>query len=71
MGNIIFGIIIIIAGVLFLKFHRLIADNIGSGMASYDKFKLYALITCGIGFIVMLNIHIIFFEWIVSLIFDR
>ena len=52
------GILILLAGAAFLRWHQKIADNLGSGVSSYDKYKLWALICCGVGFIVMLNLHI-------------
>ena len=51
------GFLIVLAGVIFMRFHQTIADNLGSGMASYDRFKLWALITCGLGLIVSVNLH--------------
>ena len=56
-GSFFLGIGIIIAGVAFMRWHQVIADNLGGGVSSYDKFKLYALITCCLGFLVMLNLH--------------
>lgn len=71
VGSFFFGLMILIVGVLFIRFHQVLADNFGSGVASYDRYKLYALITCGVGFIVMLNIHTLFFEWFFSMLFRR
>jgi hypothetical protein len=57
VGSFFFGFIILLAGVAFVKWHQVIADNLGSGVSSYDRYKLWALITCGVGLIVMVNLH--------------
>lgn len=51
------GLLIVGAGVAFLRWYQPIADNLGSGVSSYQRFQLWALITCGVGFIVMVNLH--------------
>ncbi|MCX6728842.1 MAG: hypothetical protein NTV39_03690 [Candidatus Saccharibacteria bacterium] len=51
------GFIIVAVGAAFMLWHRVIADNLGSGVSSYDRFKFWALITCVVGFVVMLNLH--------------
>ena len=51
------GFIIVAVGAAFMLWHQVIADNLGSGVSSYDRFKLWALITCIVGFVVMLNLH--------------
>ncbi len=50
------GLGVMIVATIFLRFYRLIADNLGSGIADYEHYKLYALIAIGIGFLTMLNI---------------
>jgi hypothetical protein len=51
------GFIIVAIGTAFMIWHQVIADNLGSGVSSYERFKFWALITCIIGFVVMLNLH--------------
>ena len=58
LGAFSLGILILAAGVVFVRYYQVIADNLGSGVMSYDRFKLAALITCGIGLIVALNLHV-------------
>lgn len=65
------GLLIIIAGVAFVRFHQVIADNLGSGVASYDRYKLYAFITCGLGFLIMTNLHVALLTWFFGSIFGR
>jgi len=51
------GLIIVIVGILFMRWHQVIADNLGSGVSSYDRYRLVALITCIVGLLVTLNLH--------------
>lgn len=51
------GLLLVIAGVAFLRWYQPIANTLGSGVSSFERFKLWALITCGVGFIVMVNLH--------------
>lgn len=71
LGAFFVGLLLLAVGVAFVRFHQWVADNFGGGVGSYEKFKLYAFLTCIFGFIVMLNIHTIFLEWFVDLIFRR
>ena len=58
LASFFWGVIILVLGAVFLRFHQVIADNLGSGVASYDKYKLYAIGTCALGLIVMINLHV-------------
>ena len=71
LGSLVLGLLIMIAGAAFMRWHQVIADNLGGGVSSYDKYKLYALITCGIGFLVMTNLLWFVLGSILSLIFKR
>jgi len=57
LGSFFIGLIIVIVGVIFMRWHQVIADNLGSGVMSYDRYKLWALAACCLGFLVMLNLH--------------
>ena len=57
IGSFFVGLLILAAGVAFVKWHQVIADNFGSGVASYDRYKLTGFIACGLGLIVMINLH--------------
>ena len=50
-----FGILVLIAGGIVVVFHQKLADNLGSGVSSYDRFKFWGLVTCGVGFAIMLQ----------------
>jgi hypothetical protein len=70
-GSFFLGLVILAAGIAFVKWHQIIADNLGSGVSSYDRFKLWAFITCGLGFLVMLNLHTLILAWFFGLLFAR
>jgi uncharacterized membrane protein YidH (DUF202 family) len=63
------GLLILVAGAAFVRWHRVIADNMGSGVVSYERYKLWAFITCGVGLVVMLNLHIVLLGWFFSMLF--
>ena len=65
------GVVILIIGVIFVRFYQWIADNFGGGVGSYERYKLYAFITCGLGLIVMVNIHAVLLGWFFGMIFNR
>ncbi len=71
IGTFFIGIIILIVGAAFMRWHQVIADNLGGGVMSYDKYKLWALITCCIGFLVMLNLHWFILGNLFLMIFKR
>ncbi len=56
-GSFFVGFLIVVAGVAFMRWHQAVADNLGSGVSSYDRFKLWALITCIVGLLVSVNLH--------------
>jgi hypothetical protein len=70
VGSFFVGLLILLAGVAFVRWHQIIADNFAGGVSSYDKAKLWALITCGVGFIVMLNLHTMLLKAFFGLFFN-
>ena len=70
-GSFFVGLLIIIAGVLFVRWYQKIADNFGSGVASYERYRLVAFIVCGLGFVIMLNIHSVILTIIFNSIFGQ
>jgi len=56
-GAFILGILILAASGALVVYYRPIADNFGSGAASYDSYRIWGLIGCGLGLVVMLNLH--------------
>ncbi len=71
VGSFFMGLVILAIGVAFVKWYQPIADNMGSGVASYERFKLWAFITCALGFLVMLNLHVVLLTWLFGLFFNR
>jgi len=63
------GIAILIIGGLMVIFYQKIADNFLGGVGSYEKTKLYGLIVCGIGIIIMTSLHSIPLNWLVHSLF--
>ena len=63
------GIIVLLASGALTAWYRPIADNFGSGVSSYDRFRLWGVIGCGIGFILMLNLHTLILTVIFSQFF--
>ena len=70
IGSFFIGLLILIAGAALVRWHQAVADNFGSGVASYDRYKLWALIACALGFIVMLNLHTVILTWFFSMFFS-
>ena len=69
IGSFFIGLLILIGGAALVRWHQVVADNFGSGVASYDRYKLWALIACVLGFIVMLNLHTFILTWFFSMLF--
>lgn len=67
-GWMVAGLVIAAAGGAIVYFHRQIADNLASGVSSYEKVKLFGVITIVIGLLVTANLHILVLQLIVRLI---
>ena len=70
-GWMIGGIVIAIAGGLIVVFYRQIAENLASGVSSYDRVKLFGIITVVVGLLVTANLHIMVLTLITNLLFHR
>ena len=66
-GAFMLGILITVIGAVMLRFYQPLADNLSSGVMSYDRFKLAGLIVVGLGLIVMLNLHTLILEALIGL----
>lgn len=51
------GVLMVAVGAVFMRWHAWVADNFGSGVGSYERYKLYALITVGLGLLATVNLH--------------
>jgi hypothetical protein len=69
IGSFFIGLLILLIGVGFVRWYQVIADNLGGGVSSYDRFRLVGLLTCLLGFIVMLNLDTLILTWFFSLLF--
>lgn len=62
------GFVIMAIGVLIIRFHQQIANNLASGLASYDKVKLFGIICCAVGALFITNLHSTLIRLIMHLI---
>jgi hypothetical protein len=69
IGSFFVGFLILVAGVAFVRWHQWVANNFGAGVGSYDRYKLYATLTCVLGLVVMVNLHAVILMAIVDAIF--
>jgi hypothetical protein len=63
------GLAVTALGIAFLRFYKEVADNMGNGVASYDHYKIAALIVCGAGILMTFNLHNLVIGFIANLIF--
>ena len=57
LGAFFFGLLVLGGGVAMIVFHKEIANNFMYGVGSYDKVKMWGLILCGLGIVIMTNLH--------------
>ncbi len=69
LGSFFFGIMIIIAGILLVRFHAWFADNFAGGVGSYERFKFFGAAACLLGTIVSFNLHTLVLGALVRAIF--
>ncbi len=65
------GLVIALAGGLIVVFYRQIAEGLANGVSSYEKVKLFGVITIIVGLLITANLHILILNFITSLIFKR
>ena len=65
------GLLITLIGGLIVIFYRQISDNLVSGVSSYEKVKLFGVITIIIGLLITANLHISVLTLIANLFFKR
>ena len=68
-GWLFIGIVIMLAGAALVAWYRPVADNFGGGVGSYERYRLWGLITVGVGFAIMLNLHSVLLNLLFSMIF--
>ena len=65
------GLVITLAGGLIIIFYRQIAENLANGVSSYDRVKLFGVITVIVGLLVTANLHIFVLNLIAKLMFGK
>ena len=70
-GWMIGGLFIAFAGGLIVILYRQIADNLANGVSSYERVKLFGVITIIVGLLITANLHIFIFILITNLLFKR
>ncbi|MBO7718141.1 hypothetical protein J6S37_01435 [Candidatus Saccharibacteria bacterium] len=65
------GLVIAAVGALIVIFYRPIAENLVNGVSSYDKVKLFGVITIIVGLICTANLHTFILGLLVKLLFNR
>ena len=63
------GLVFLVAGLLLTRFYKQVADNLGSGASSYDRFKLVGIISAVAGLLIMFNLHVIILDFIANTFF--
>jgi hypothetical protein len=62
------GFALVIAGILTVKFHQAIGNNIAHGVQDYDKVKLAGILACVLGFLFISNLHTLLLYFIFHLL---
>ena len=65
------GLVITLAGGLIVIFYKQIADNLANGVSSYDRVKLFGIITAVVGLLITANLHTFILKLLVNLLFGK
>ena len=65
------GLVIALAGGLIVIFYKQIADGLVNGVSSYDRVKLFGVITIIVGLLITANLHILILTLIINLFFGK
>ena len=65
------GLLIALAGGLIVIFYKQIADNLANGVSSYDRVKLFGIITAVVGLLIAANLHTFILKLLVNLLFGK
>lgn len=65
------GLAIAAAGGAIVFFYRPIAENMASGVSSYEKVKLFGVITIIVGFLIASNLMSFILTWLVQVMFGK
>ncbi len=65
------GCIVMVIGIIFVRYYQVVADNLGGGAGSYERYRLYGVIACLVALIVMLNLHTTMLSWLFGMFIHR
>lgn len=65
------GLVIAAIGGAIVFFYRPIAENLASGVSSYNRVKLFGVITIIVGLLITANLHTLILTLIVKLIMKK
>ena len=65
------GLGIALAGGLVVIFYRAIADNLAGGVSSYEKVKLFGVVTIIVGLLIASNLMSFILTWLTKLLFGK
>lgn len=71
LGWMMVGLVITIAGALVVFFYRPIAENVANGVSSYDKVKLFGIITIIVGLLTTSNLLLFILRLIFGLLLGK
>ena len=63
------GLVVALAGGLIVIFYKQIADGLASGVSSYEKVKLFGIVTIILGLLITSNLLPAILAWLVQLMF--
>lgn len=63
------GIAIFITGLVLTRFYKQIADNLGSGVVSYNRFKYVGIGVTVAGLVIFFNLHTLVLDLIAHIFF--
>jgi hypothetical protein len=63
------GLVVALAGGLIVIFYKQIADSLAGGVSSYEKVKLFGIVTIILGLLITSNLLPAILTWLVQLMF--
>lgn len=63
------GLVVALAGGLIVIFYKQIADGLAGGVSSYEKVKLFGIVTIILGLLITSNLLPAILAWLVQLMF--
>ena len=63
------GVVSAVAGIIMTRFYKQIADNFGSGVTSYNRYKYIGIGLTVVGLVLIFNLHSIVLDFIANTFF--